>query len=513
VSFWHAEPVETRHPRLVLAAAILGSGVAFLDGSVVNVALPAIRQDLGGGLASQQWVVEAYLLTMSSLLLLAGGLTDRFGRRRVYAIGLMAFAVTSLLCATAPSDEALVAARAMQGAAAALLVPGALALLTASFAGEERGRAIGSWTAWTGVAFIMGPLAGGFLVDIASWRLAFVINVPVVAVALLILARFVPESADPDAARRVDLLGSVLGVAGLGGLVFGLIEKGGRSFADPLVALPLGLGAFALAAFVAWERRAAHPMLPPGLFRSRNFTVTNLATLAVYGGLGAATFFAVVFLQQVVGYGALEAGLALLPVTVMMLALSRPFGKLSARLGPRLPMALGPAVAAAGLSWLSFAGSTPAYVSDLAPALTLFGLGLAITVAPLTTTVLSAVEQRRAGIASGVNNAVARVAGLVAIAGVGLVVSSQFGSSLDRRLAEQPISPSESSAVTKAKNLALTGGGGDVASPRIALAIRESSAAAFHVGIGVSAALMLAGGLIAGVGIRNSAALAQMRAP
>jgi EmrB/QacA subfamily drug resistance transporter len=407
----------TADERRALQAAILGSFVAFLDMSVVNVALPAIRRSLGGGIAAQQWIVDAYLLTLSGLILIAGSLSDLFGRKRVFAGGLLAFGLASLLCAVAPGTTFLIVSRALQGIAGALLVPSSLALIMATFTGAAQGQAIGTWTAWTGIAFVVGPLLGGALVSV-SWRWVFAINVAPIAAALRLVARLPPDHAAASGAR-VDVLGAAMCAAGLGGVTFALIEQPRAGWGASWVWLPFAAGAVLLAAFLLWERAAPEPMLDFGLFRRRNFAVGNLATVAIYAGLGAATFMLTLFLQQVVGYGALAAGMALLPITLLMFFLSPRFARLAAQRGPRLFMAAGPLVAGVGLWLMGRMGDRPAYLRDILPGVLVFGLGLAATVAPLTTAILGGVDERRAGVASAVNNAVARVAGLLAVAAVG----------------------------------------------------------------------------------------------
>ena len=398
--------------RWVLAATIVGSGMATLDGTVVNVALPALGRSFGAQVAGLQWVLTAYLITLSAFLLLGGALGDRFGRRRVFLVGTAWFSAASLLCAVAPTLGVLVAARALQGVGAALLVPGSLAILEATFVPGDRGRAIGAWTGLGGVATALGPLVGGWLVTAASWRYIFVLNLPLAAV-VLVASRHVPETKDP-AAGSLDLPGALLLVVGLAGATYALVEApGGR----PVVVAVAGLvGAAGLVAMVLVERRSAHPMVPLELFRSRRFTVSNLVTFAVYAALGGVLFLLAVDLQVVLGYSALGAGASLLPVTFIMLALSARAGQLAERIGPRWPMTLGPLIIAAGLLLMLRIGPGSTYAADVLPAVVVFGLGLALTVAPLTTTVLGAVEDRHAGVASGVNNAVARVAGLVAVA-------------------------------------------------------------------------------------------------
>jgi EmrB/QacA subfamily drug resistance transporter len=412
----------TRRQRLTLLAAILGSGVATIDGSIVNVALPAIENDLGGGLSGQQWVSNAYLLALASLILIGGSLGDIYGERRVFALGMAAFGVLSLACAVAPTIETLIAARALQGAAGALVTPSSLAIIVAAFAPNERGAAIGSWTAWGGIAAIVGPLAGGWIVDQASWRWIFALNVPLVLVTLgLILAAVPPAPARSD--RRVDVAGAVLCVLGLGGLVFALIEQPHYGWSSPVIFVPLGVGVLAFVGFVVHERRAADPMLELGLFGHRNFAAGNIETFALYAGIAILFFFLVIFLQQVAGYSALESGLASLPVTVVLFALSRRFGSLADRFGPRLFMGGGPLLGAAGILLLLRTGMSTSYAADVLPAMLVFGIGLALTVAPLTATVLADAEERDAGIASAINNAVARVAGLIGVSVVGVVVA------------------------------------------------------------------------------------------
>ncbi len=401
--------------RWVIAAAVLGSGVAFLDGTVVNAALPSIATDLGADLAGIQWVLSAYLLTLGSLVVIGGSLGDRWGRKRVFMIGLVGFALTSLLCGAAPTIETLIAARALQGVAAALLVPGSLAIVSASFHPDDRGRAIGAWSGLAGVSTALGPFLGGWLIDAFSWRLVFLVNLPLVAAALVVSARHVPESRDVNSSGRIDFAGGALLALGLAGVVFALIEGPSRGW--PTVVTAIGVvGGIALAGFVVLELRLPNPMVPMGVFRSWQFSGANLATLGVYAGLGATLFLLVVHLQEDLGYSALEAGAAFLPATALMLVFSPRSGALSQRIGPRIPMTVGPFVIAVGMLLLSriTAGST--YATGVLPGVFVMGIGLTITVAPLTTAVLGAVEDAHAGIASAINNAVARIAGLLAVA-------------------------------------------------------------------------------------------------
>ncbi len=487
--------------RVALVASILGSGIVFLDTTIVNVALPAIRSGLHGGLAAQQWVVEAYLLTLSSLLLIGGSLGDLLGRRRVFAAGVSAFGGCSLLCALAPSAPFLIAARAAQGAAGALLVPSTLALIVDTFpAGPERAKAIGTWTAWSGVATVAGPLGGGVLVQAASWRWIFAVNVIPVAITVALLTRLNAEHRKP---ARIDVLGAVLCALGLGGPVFALIEQPTYGWGAPAVLAPLAAGIVALAAFVQTERRSEHPMLPLRLFASRNFAVGNLTTLAMWGALNVSSFLVVVFIQQVAGYTPVQAGLAMLPLTLMMFSLSRRFGALADRHGPRAFMGGGPIVAAGGLLLLTRLGAHAPYVTAMLPGVLVFGLGMASTVAPLTATVLGAVAPGRSGVASGVNNAVARIAGLVMIAAVGAVVSASFAGRLTHDLHASAIPPG---ARTRPFVTAS-------ASPRVHHALQDASVHALHSGLYLAAALAFLGGLAALAGVENPASRRPRSAP
>jgi EmrB/QacA subfamily drug resistance transporter len=420
-------PAPTRN-RLVLVASILGSVIVFVDSTVVNVALPAIQRDLGGGLALQQWVVDAYLLTLGSLLLVGGSLGDLFGPRRLFIIGLAAFGVASVLCAAAPTGNFLIGARALQGATGAILTPAGLAVITGTFEGEERGAAVGTWTAWTGISFVIGPLAGGWIVTHTSWRWVFLVNVPFVAATLGLVAYAVPNRVRSGPRPHIDVVGACLCAFGLAGPVFALIEAPTRHFGDPLIIASLVGGVVLLVLFVVWERRSSAPMLPLRLFRLRNFSIANAETLFVYAGLSTLTFFLVLFLQQIAGYSPIESGLALLPVTAMMFLLSRRVGRLSIRYGPRLFMGLGPLIAAAGVAAIAQLGPTFTYATQLFPPLIIFSFGLSLIVAPLTSTVLSDAGESDAGVASGVNNAAARVAGLLGIAVVGAAVAGSSNS-------------------------------------------------------------------------------------
>lgn len=419
--------------RWVLLATVLGSGMAFVDASIVNVALPSIGADLHADLPALQWTVNGYTVALASLILLGGSLGDLFGRRRIYVVGVAWFAGASLLCGVAPTVSTLVGARILQGIGGALLTPGSLAILQATFHPDDRGRAIGAWSGLGGVAGAIGPFLGGWVIQVASWRWAFLINLPVAAAVLFVSVRRVPETRDPGAAGRLDLAGAAFAVVGLGGVTYGLIDWPGRGPGSVPVATSLAAGVSGLVAFVLVERRSSHPMVPLEVFRSRMFTVVNIVTFAVYAALSGVLFLLVLQLQVVSGFSPLAAGTALLPVTVVMLVLSPRAGALGVRIGPRLPLTLGPLLAAVAVAWMSRIGPEASYVGDVLPPATLFGLGLAVTVAPLTTTVLGAVADRHAGVASGVNNAVARAGGLLAVAAIPLLVGLDGNSYADPR--------------------------------------------------------------------------------
>lgn len=401
----------------MLAATVLGSAMAGIDATVVGVALPRIGRQFHVGLGELQWISNAYTLTLAGLLLLGGALGDRLGRRRMFELGTIGFALASLLCGIAPSAEVLIAARSLQGVGAALLTPGSLAILEASFASDDRSRAIGAWSGLGGVAMAVGPFLGGWLIGSVSWRLIFFINLPVAAATVAISARHVPESRDPaTAGEPLDLGGAVLVSAGLAGLAYGLTEGATLGWTASVTLCSLAAGCLCLGAFILLERRSRSPLIPMDMFRSRQFTGTNAVTFIVYGGLGGALFLLPVELQDAVGYSPMAAGISLLPVTVLMLVLSARSGALAARIGPRLQMSAGPILVGGGLALLARIGPGSTYLPDVLPAVTLLGLGLAVTVAPLTATALGAAPAERAGVASAVNNDVARAAGLVAVA-------------------------------------------------------------------------------------------------
>jgi EmrB/QacA subfamily drug resistance transporter len=411
----------TAEGRWVLLATILGSGMAGIDATVVNVALPAIGKDFDVEFAALQWTITAYTLTLASLILLGGALGDRYGRRRVFVVGVVWFAVASVGCGAAPTAPSLIMARALQGVGAALLTPGSLAIIQASFAPQDRARAIGAWSGLGGVATAIGPFLGGWLIMVASWRWVFLINAPLAVVVVWVAGRHVPESRDPTASGRIDLLGAALAVVGLAGVTYAIIEVPARGIGSLAVLVAGGVGVAALLGFLIAEARLRHPMLPPEIFASRQFSSANAVTFLVYGAFGGVFFLLAVQLQVVAGYSPLGAGVALLPITVVMLLLSARAGQLAQRIGPRLPMSLGPLVCAAGVLLMRRIGPAADYVTDVLPAVTVFALGLALLVAPLTATVLAAAPARHAGVASGVNNAVARAAALIAVAALPVV--------------------------------------------------------------------------------------------
>lgn len=410
----------TARARWVLAATALGSGMAFLDGTVVNVALPSMGSDLNAEIAGLQWIINGYMLMLASLILLSGSLGDRLGRRRTFVAGVIWFALASLICAVAPNLEVMIAGRVLQGIGGALLTPGSLAILQTSFKQSDRGKAVGAWSGLTSVAAAIGPFVGGTLVDSGSWRLIFLINLPIAAITVLVTLKHIPETRDETATGKLDAAGAALATIGLAGLTFGLIHAGDKGFGNPVVLAALAIGVVGLGVFVEVERRSTHPMLPPGIFANLRFTGANLVTVVVYGALGTATFLLVVYLQTALGYDALTAGAALIPMTALMLTLSGYAGSLSERIGARIPMTVGPLLMAGGFLLMMRVKPGAAYFTDVLPSVVVLGIGLVCTVAPLTATVLSSVEDHHAGVASGVNNAIARSAQLMAVAAIPL---------------------------------------------------------------------------------------------
>jgi EmrB/QacA subfamily drug resistance transporter len=406
----------SRRGRWVVAATVLGSGMASLDATVVGIALPRIGKDFHTGVASLQWVVTAYTLTLAAFLLLGGTLGDHFGRRRIFIVGVVWFAIASAGCAAAPTVTVLIFARALQGVGAALLTPGSLAILQSAFTPEDRSRAIGAWSGFGGLATAAGPLVGGYLLAVGSWRLLFLLNLPLAVAVLIVTRRHVPESTDVSATGRIDVPGAVWAIVSLSTLTYALIEAPGKGWASPEVVGCFVIGTVAALGFVITERRSAAPMLPPSMFVARQFAATNAVTFAMYGALGGALFLLPVALQQVADYSPLEAGTSLLPITLLMLGLSARSGRLATVLGPRLQMSVGPLVAGSGLVLLVRLTGDHRYLTGVLPGVLVLGIGLVITVAPLTSTAMSSAPGEHAGLASAVNNDVARAAGLFAVA-------------------------------------------------------------------------------------------------
>lgn len=484
--------------RLALIAAIVASSIAAIDSTAVNVALPAISRDLGGGFAAQQWVSNSYLLTLSALILLAGSLTDKLGERRVFVAGVAGFGLGSALCAAAPTIGVLIVARALQGVSSALLTPAALAIIVAVFPKPERGAAIGTWTAWGGIGILAGPLLGGQIVDSFSWRGIFVINLPLVIAALALSRIAVPGRAQTASDKSIDWIGAALAAAGLAGISFGLIEQPVLGWSSPGVSGALVLGLLLFATFIVHESRTPNPMLPLNLFSRRNFAVTNAQTFVMYGGIGLLGFFVTIYLQEVAGYSALKSGVTGLVPTIVMFVLSARMGKLADRHGPRPFLTLGPMLVACGFALMLRYGINVSLWTDVLPALLVFSVGLAVTVSPLTATVLADASEAEAGIASAVNNAIARTAGLIAIAAVGAVVSSYYSSLLDQQLGNR-LPASAQPAVRAAKQHTF----GAIAPSALppddrsfaADASRAASRDAFHLAMGIGAGLLFVAGL------------------
>ena len=496
----------------VLAATILGSSMAFIDSTVTNVALPALQQELGATAVDAQWIVESYSLLLAALILVGGSLGDHYGRRRIYVLGITLFALASVGCGLAMSPGQLIAARIAQGIGGALLVPGSLAIISASFEGERRGKAIGTWSGFSGITAALGPILGGYLVDNVSWRAAFLINVPLAAVVLFIALRHVPESRDPDA-RRLDLPGAFLATLGLGGIVYGLIESSNRGFGDPLVLGSLVVGAAALGAFVLAERRSREPMMPLSLFRSRNFSGANLLTLLLYAGLGGALYFLPFNLIQVHGYSATAAGSAFLPFIVITFVMSRWAGGLVTRYGAKLPLVIGASITAVGFLLFALPGTEGPYWTTFFPAVAIQGLGMSLVIAPLTTTALNSVEGEHSGLASGVNNAVSRTAGLLAIAVFGIFVFAAFSSGLDSRVANLDLTTEQQAALESEKvdlgaAEAPEGPGGGTAAA-VERAVDEAFVGAFRLAMYISAGLAIASALAAAILIEGKGQLAK----
>ena len=485
----------------VLVATILGSSMAFIDGSVVNVALPALQRVFNATSGEVQWVMEGYSLFLAALILVGGSLGDTFGRRRIFATGIILFALSSILCGLAPNILLLISARCVQGVGGALLVPGSLAIISASFSPDKRGRAIGIWSGFTSITSAMGPVLGGWLVEHASWHWVFFINVPLAVIVLLLLFIRVPESRNEESDGHLDWIGSLLVTVGLGALVYGLIQAGSIGFGSPVVIGPLLIGLCALISFVLYEARSAHPMLPLTLFRSRSFSGANLLTLFLYSALSGALFFFPFNLIQVQGYSPTEAGSSLLPFVILMFSLSGWSGGLVKRYGAKLPLIVGPMVAATGYLLFARPDLNGNYWTTFFPAAIFLGLGMTISVAPLTTTVMGSVSQSRAGVASGVNNAVSRAAGLLSIAVMGILLSSVFNSSLDSRLAALHLSPALLDTVnaqrTKLAGITLPTGVSAQVHTTVTQAIKLSFVDGFRVVMFTSCGLALLSALVA----------------
>jgi EmrB/QacA subfamily drug resistance transporter len=479
----------------VLVATILGSSMAFIDGTVVNVALPVLQTNLHATATDVQWVVEAYSLFLSALILVGGSLGDHYGRRRIYALGVLLFTLASVFCGLAPNVDLLIIARALQGIGGALLVPGSLAIISAAFDNRQRGRAIGTWSGFTAITSAAGPVLGGLLVQYGSWRWVFFINVPMAVIVLAVLFWRVPESRNETLGEhaRLDWLGAFLATLGLGGLVFGLIESSNLGFGDALVLLSLAIGVGALIAFVLVEAHSRSPMLPLSLFRSRTFSGANVLTFFLYAALGAALFFLPFNLIRVQGYSPTEAGAANLPLILLMFFLSRWSGGLVARYGAKRPLIVGPLIAALGFALFAVPGVGGSYWTTFFPAAFVLGVGMAVSVAPLTTAVMSAVDTQFAGTASGVNNAVSRTAGLIAIAAFGIVVLGIFGSSLAGRLstikAPTEVRQAIMSQQNKLVDIAIPGGLDASTHVAVQAAVSEAFVASFRAVMLISALL------------------------
>jgi EmrB/QacA subfamily drug resistance transporter len=503
----HASPLCAAAARpWVLAATILGSSLDFIDGTVVNVALPALQSQLNASIADAQWVVEAYALFLAALLLTGGTLADRYGRKRIYVIGVVLFALASTLCGLSAGIHQLIAARGLQGVGAALLVPGSLAIISASFPEKERGRAIGIWSGFTSISAAFGPVLGGWLIENVSWRAIFFINLPVAVLVLLLVFRYVPESREPNPGK-LDFAGATLATLGLGALVYGLIAAGSTGFTQPAVLIALIGGLVLLALFFVVEMRASNPMFPLALFRSASFMGANALTLLLYAALGGSLFFFPLNLIQVHGYSATAAGAALLPMVCIMFALSRWSGGLLDRTGPRLPLVGGPLIAAVGFALFAIPGAGGSYWTTFLPAVVVLAFGMAITVAPLTTTVMNAVDTAHAGIASGINNAVSNAAILLAIAVFGVVVSLSFNRALDSHLAGMRLNAEVRQQISdqriKATGMEVPAGADAATGAALKFAIAESSVTGFRRVMLIASVLAALSALSAGLVFRG----------
>lgn len=495
------EGFSTSAGRFVLLATILGSSMAFIDGTVVNVALPTLQSDFSATAAGVQWVVQAYSLFLAALILVGGSLGDRYGRRRIFAVGVVVFTIASVACGIAPNLATLIAARALQGIGGALLVPGSLAIITATFPEDERGRAIGTWSGFTAITSAIGPVLGGWMVENLSWRSVFLMNVPLALIVLLVTRRYVPESRDDEAANRLDWLGAGIITIFLGSLIYGLTEAAVSGFSNLLVLVLLATSAIAAIAFVVVERRVAHPMVPLSLFRSRTFSGTNLLTLFLYAALSGALYFFPFNLIQVQGYSSTAAGAAMLPMILLMFGLSRWAGGLVEVYGARLPLAIGPIIAGVGFLWFAIPGIGGSYWTTFFPAVVLLGFGMTVTVAPLTTAVMGAVDNRHSGLASGINNAVSRAGGVIAIAAFGILMTATFDRSLDVDLEQLELSETAAAEIDASRDqLAALVPPADLSVEQqgaVAREVDESFVSGFRVVMIVSAVMAFASGLAA----------------
>jgi EmrB/QacA subfamily drug resistance transporter len=493
--------------RWILGATILGSSMVFIDGTVVNVALPALQSSLNATAVDVQWVVESYALFLAALLLLGGSLGDHFGRRRIYGIGVVLFALASIWCGLAPSISQLIVARAVQGVGGAMLVPGSLAIISASFPEEERGQAIGTWSGSTAITTALGPLIGGWLIEHISWRAVFFLNLPLAVIVLFLVVLRVPESSNKEDSKKLDLFGATLATLSLGALVYGLIESSRLGLQSPVVIGAMSAGVIIFAVFILVESRVQHPMMPLSLFSSRNFAGANLLTLFLYASLAGTLYFMPLNLIQVQGYTATAAGAATLPFILIMFLLSRWSGGLVKRYGARRPLVVGPIIAAAGFALFLRTGVGGSYFTTFLPAIIVLGFGMAISVAPLTTTVMNSVTQSHAGIASGVNNAVSRTAGLLAVAVFGLIMFHAFNSCLDQRLnaMQIPVDARHSLNTERLKLAAAEIPTGLDEQTRVAIrkTIDECFVFGFRRVMLVGAALALAGSVLAWLTIRS----------
>jgi len=498
-------PCAEHQRKWVLAATILGSSLAFIDASSANVALPALQASLGATVIEVQWVINAYTLMLAALILPGGALGDRLGRVRVFASGVAIFALASLWCGLAPTIGHLIAARTLQGLGGALLIPGSLALISASFPADVRGRAIGLWSGFSALAGAAGPVLGGWLIDTLSWRWIFLANIPVALVILALAATRLPESRDPQA-HGLDWPGALLITASLTGITYGFLESPTHGFGDPAVLAALLLGTCLLASFIVVQARTESPMVPLGLFRSSTFAGANLLTLLLYGALGGALFFLPLNLVQIQGYSATAAGAALLPFVLILFVLSRWAGGLADRYGVRLPLTVGSSLAALGFALFALPGETGSYWLTIFPAATALGLGMAVVVAPLTTTVMNAVDQDHAGTASGINNAVSRVATLLAISVLGIVMLSSFGSALEAHMARIDL-PAEAVAAIRDRRASLAAMSlppelGDAQREAVRSAIAEAFVVGYRAVMAIAAGLALASACVAWLMIR-----------